>query len=81
MENNELAASQLRERMFVAGVTVSDLAERAGMPQTAMSAILAGRKACGPERQSRIEEAIVRLGLDCEPTPARPLSTFRIRRA
>jgi transcriptional regulator with XRE-family HTH domain len=70
MEANVLTASELRERMRARRVTQNELAERAGINQPHLSAILRGREYCSPARHARIGQAIKELGLHkVEPQP------------
>jgi predicted transcriptional regulator len=79
METTELTPRMLRERMAIKGVGVNDIASKADMPASTLSAILRGKEYCGEDRRQRLEHAIVELGLDKEPEPERnPPVVFRI---
>jgi len=79
---HQVTAGELRVRMKARRVTVRALAREAGLQESNLSSILAGKEYLGADRRARIEASIIKLGLDqAAPAPEVDGPVFEIRQS
>jgi transcriptional regulator with XRE-family HTH domain len=69
-QREEITGLEVRRRMSQRGITMSQLAQEAGIALPHVSNALSGKEVLGRDARERLEQSLVTLGLDrAEPEP------------